>query len=88
MKAFADDKINLNEKLKLVFGRVENIVSKGENPCHQHFLLFPQHFQKDFVQVSQKSGLCGNVLNGIILGLHELDKIRLPHVGSPSMSNE
>ena len=28
-----------------VFDRVENIVGKGENAGHQHFLLFPQCFQ-------------------------------------------
>ena len=33
-------------KLKLVLGRVENIVGKGENAGHQHFLLLPQCFQK------------------------------------------
>ena len=31
LKAFADDKINVTEKLKFVLGRVENIVKKGEN---------------------------------------------------------
>ena len=31
LKAFADDKMNLAEKLKLLPGRVENIVGKGEN---------------------------------------------------------
>ena len=31
LKAFADDKINVTEKLKFVLGRVENIVGKGEN---------------------------------------------------------
>ena len=45
-KAFADDKINVTEKLKFVFGRVENIVGKGENAGHQCFLLFPQCFPK------------------------------------------
>ena len=44
-KAFADDKISVNEKLKFGLGRVEN-VGKGENAGCQHFLLFPQHFQK------------------------------------------
>ena len=29
-----------------VFDRVENIVGKGENAGHQHFLLFPQCFEK------------------------------------------
>ena len=46
LKAFADDKINVTEKLKFVFGIVENIVRKGENAGYQHFLLFPQCFQK------------------------------------------
>ena len=30
LKAFAIVKMNVNEKLKFVFGRVENIVGKGE----------------------------------------------------------
>ena len=46
LKAFADDKLNLTEKLKLELERVENIVGKGENAGYQHFLLFPQCFQK------------------------------------------
>ena len=29
-----------------VINRVENIVGKGENAGYQHFLLFPQCFQK------------------------------------------
>ena len=37
LKAFADDKINVTEKLKFVLGRVENIVGKGENGGHQHY---------------------------------------------------
>ena len=44
--AFADDKLNLAEKMKLVLGRVENNVGKEENAVYQHFLLFPQCFQK------------------------------------------
>ena len=30
-KAFAEDRINVNEKLKFCLERVENIVGKGEN---------------------------------------------------------
>ena len=45
-KGFAYDKVNLNEKLKLVLGRVENIAGKVENAGYQHFILFPQCFQK------------------------------------------
>ena len=38
LKAFADDKLNLTQNLKLAFHRVENILGKGENAVHQHFL--------------------------------------------------
>ena len=31
LKAFADNKINMNEKLKFVLETVENVVGKGEN---------------------------------------------------------
>ena len=33
---------------KFVFGSVENIAGKGENAGYQHFLLFPQCFQKGY----------------------------------------
>ena len=46
LKAFADNKMNVNERLKFDLGRVDNIVGKGENTGYQHFLLFPQYFQK------------------------------------------
>ena len=35
--------------------RVENIVRKGENAGHQHFLLFPQFFSKGFLYRMVKS---------------------------------
>ena len=41
LKAFADVKINVREKLEFVLGSMENIVGKGENAGYQHFLLFP-----------------------------------------------
>ena len=44
LKAFADDKINVTEKQKFFSGWLENIVGKGENAGHQHFLHFPQCF--------------------------------------------
>ena len=31
--------------VQFFFGRVENMVRKGENAGYQHFLLFPQCFQ-------------------------------------------
>ena len=45
-KAFADDKLNAAEIITSLSGRVENIVGKGENAGYQHFLLFPQCFQR------------------------------------------
>ena len=44
LKAFADAKINVVEKLKFVLGRVENIAGKGENAGYQHSPFFPQCF--------------------------------------------
>ena len=46
LKAFADNKINGTQKLKFDVGGVENTVGKGENAGYQHFLLFPQCFQR------------------------------------------
>ena len=57
LEAFADDKLNVTEKLKYVLERVENIEGKGENAGYQHFLLFPQCFQKDSSSRSLKVGI-------------------------------
>ena len=43
---FADDKTNVTQKLKFALRGLENIVGKEENAGYQHFLLFPQLFQK------------------------------------------
>ena len=48
LKAFADDKLIVAEKLKFVLGRVENIVGKGENAGLQPFSPFPTVFSKAF----------------------------------------
>ena len=47
----------LTQKLKFVLGRVENIVGKGENAGHQHFLFFPQCFQTPFFPEVLKVGI-------------------------------
>ena len=60
LKAFADGNLYVNHKLKFGLGRVENIVGKGENAGYQHFLLFPQCFQK--ASSLWKSGLCSKKL--------------------------
>ena len=46
LKALANDKINVPQMMVSVSDRIENIVGKGENAGYQHFLLFPQCFQK------------------------------------------
>ena len=46
-----------------LFDWEENIVGKGENAGYQHFLLYPQCFQK-----TSYSGLCSEELNiGVFL---------------------
>ena len=52
LKAFADNKRKVNEKLKFGLGRVKKIVGKGENVGNQNFLLYPQCFQKSSVSGS------------------------------------
>ena len=48
LKAFEDDKLNVTQNIKIMFHRIQNIVGKEENASYQHFLLFPQFFQKVF----------------------------------------
>ena len=43
---FADDKIDVAEKLKFVLGGLKTLWEKGDNDGYQHFLLFPQYFTK------------------------------------------
>ena len=57
MEAFADDKFNV-----ALFNRIEIIVGKGENAGYQHFLLFPQCFQRASSSGRKKSGMCGKEL--------------------------
>ena len=57
LKAFADDKIDVTHISKFALRMVENIVEKGENAGYQHFLLFPQCFQKLSFLGSQKVGI-------------------------------
>ena len=59
LNAFADNKIKVPilKMMIFVFDRVENIVGKGENACYQHYLLFPQCFQRAFYPGSLKVGI-------------------------------
>ena len=56
LKAFADGKINVVEMMISLSDRVDNIMGKGENAGHQHFLLFSQCFQKASLLESLKVG--------------------------------
>ena len=58
MKGFADDKMNVTwKKKKFIMRWIENIAGKGENAGYQHFLLFPQSFQKASFSRSLKVGI-------------------------------
>ena len=48
LKAFADNKLNLAEKLKFVLGRVETIVRKRRKYWLPVFSPFPTMFSKGF----------------------------------------
>ena len=65
LKVFADDKLNINEKLKFCFGKVENIMGKGENAGYKHFLFFPQCFQMSSSQGSLKHGIVLEKFNSL-----------------------
>ena len=55
LKVFADDKLNAIKTLKFVMDVLKKIVEKGENGRNQHFVLFPQCFQKaSFLGVVKK----------------------------------
>ena len=62
LKAFADEKLIVTEKLKFGMERVENIVGKGENAGYHDFLHIPQCFQK-----TSFSGLCGIDVKKIVV---------------------
>ena len=54
LNALADEKLNVTQKIKVVFHRIENIEGKEENAGYQHFLLFQQCFQKAFSSSASK----------------------------------
>ena len=59
LKAFADNRINVTEKLKFVVGRIENIVRKGKMLVTS---IFSQYFKKASFPGLLKMGLCGKEL--------------------------
>ena len=50
LKALADDKINVTEKLNFVLGKVENIVGKGENAGTSIFSFSYNVFKRLLIQ--------------------------------------
>ena len=53
-KAFADNNLNVYQKLKFALGRLENIVGKGQNAGYQHFLLPHKVFKRlQFLRVTK-----------------------------------
>ena len=64
MTSFADNKIDITKKFAM--GRVEKIMGKGENAGYQHFLHFPQYFQKATFSWSLKFGLVLLILHPAI----------------------
>ena len=51
--------------MKCISDWVENIVGKGENAGYQHFLLFPQCFQKASFSGSLKDGIVRKRANSL-----------------------
>ena len=49
LKVFGDDNFKLDENSRKFSKRVENTVGKGEIARYEHFLLFPQCFQKTLI---------------------------------------
>ena len=57
LKAITEDKFSVAKMMVSVLDGIENIVGKGENAGYQHFLLFPQCFQKLSFSGSLKVGI-------------------------------
>ena len=58
--AFADDKFYVTKNINTIFQMTEDIAESEENaglPVNQHFLLFPQRFQKLSFLESLKLGI-------------------------------
>ena len=63
LKATADNTLKVIQIARFVLEKIENIVEKEENAGYQHFLLFPQCFQKSLSLGLLKSGLCSKQSN-------------------------
>ena len=68
VKAFADDKLNVDKMSISLLDRVENTERKGENAGYQHFLFFPSVFFKAFCFGFVKSRDCVEELKTVPCG--------------------
>ena len=58
LKGFADDKLNVTQKLKFILGRVETIVGKRRKCWLPAFFPFPTMFSNGFLNRVVKSRYC------------------------------
>ena len=58
LEAFAEDKINVPQKLKFIAGRIENILGKRRKCWSPAFSPFPKMFSKDFFLMVVKNPDC------------------------------
>ena len=57
MKPFTDNNFSVVQMKHFLFDKKKNIVVKGENAGCQHFLTFPQSFQKVSFMGSLRFGI-------------------------------
>ena len=55
LKVFAEDNFNVEQIVKYIFDRVENIVKTGENAGYQHFSPFLTMFSKAYFFMVNKT---------------------------------
>ena len=67
LNAFADDKSNVTQNIKVVFFSIENIMGKEEMLVTSIFFFSNNVFQRPFPPVCQKTSLCGNGLKIILI---------------------
>ena len=68
-KEFADDNLSFDENGGKFSKRVENAVGiKGEIACAEHFLVFPQCFQKTCIADMEKQGFVWERVNIVRFG--------------------
>ena len=63
MNAFADRKSDFSKMIGFIFERVTNILGKGENACHHHFLVCQGIFNSLTLHDCWNSGFRGKKVN-------------------------